>query len=304
MAKQFNCKLIIFDYKGRKRYPLSIAKTISVLIIQRPKLLFVQNPSMILAGIGCLYKKIFGKCLIVDRHSNFMITKKRWSLLYKIMYNIFNRYTIKNSDITIVTNSFISKIVKELGGNAYILPDKIPNFKRPSFYDLKGKTSVLFIASHHLDEPLVEVINAGKAIIKHNIYIYITGDFSKINKMKLGIPHNVTFTGYLPEDKYINILNSVDIILVLTNNDKFLLCGCYEAIGVEKPLITSNKITLKNYFTDAVFVENCSKDIAKGIIKVSKNLMKYEYKVKNMKINLENDWEKRFEGIVKNIKNM
>ena len=130
LAEHLKCRLFIIEYNGIMRFPLSIIKSIKILIAENPDKIFVQNPSMILALIGCIYKKIYKKYLIVDRHSNFMITKKYWNPFYILMFKSLNGLTIKNADLTIVTNSFIANLVKNKGGNAFILQDKIPQMQK------------------------------------------------------------------------------------------------------------------------------------------------------------------------------
>ena len=291
LAKHFKCKLIALEYQGIKRIPLSIFKTISLIISEKPDVLFVQNPSMILAGLGCIYKYFYRKCLVVDRHSNFMITKRKWSFSYKVLFLILNKFTIKNANLTIVTNRFIAEKVKRNGGNAFILQDKIPHLKKSSNVILKGKNNVMFIASHHLDEPLNDVINAIKSIQDLDLYLYVTGDFNKVKKLYLKTPKNIVFTGFLPNNEFVNLIYAVDVVLVLTKNENFLLCGCYEAIAAEKPLITSNTVALKEYFTTAVFVDNNYKEIAKGLKDTIKNIEKHQNNIRTLKVDLKEKWE-------------
>ena len=166
---------------------------------------------------------------------------------------------------------------------------------------IKGKIKVLFIASHHQDEPLADAIKAINYLNDTDIYLYVTGDYKKVNKIRLDAPKNVVFTGFIDDKEFINLVYAVDIILVLTKNENFLLCGCYEAIGAEKPLITSNTRTLKEYFTSAVFVNNNFKEIALAIECISKNINKYQMEIKFLKSKLKKNWRnqsKRLELII------
>ena len=66
------------------------------------------------------------------------------------------------------------------------------------------------------------------------------------------------------------MLFSVDAVMVLSTAIHTMLCGCYEALGAEKPLITSNQIVLREYFSGAVFVENTTIGISNGIKEILK----------------------------------
>ena len=297
LAKYFRFNLFIIEYKGIMRIPLSIIKTIIVLIIEKPDKLLVQNPSMILAGVGCIYKILLNKKLTVDRHSNFMLSEQYRHPLYKIMFRILNKFTIKKADLTIVTNRFIGNLVKSNNGKSFILPDKIPNIKKTRNIELSGKRNVLFIASNQLDEPLTDVIRAINYLNNDEIYLYVTGDYKKVNKIRLDSPKNIVFTGFLPEREFMNLIYAVDVVMVLTKNESCLLCGCYEAISAEKPLITTNTEALKEIFYNAVFVDNSYKEIAKGIKNVLRNLQEHQNRIKILKNELNKKWVQQSEKL-------
>ena len=292
LAQHFECLLFIIEHHGLARFPLSILNTIKVLKSEKPEILIVQNPSMILAAIGCLYKKLYRKVLVVDRHSNFMINKNYNSFAYKIMFKALNGFTLKNANLTIVTNRYIADSVKRFGGKAFILQDKIPNLKKSSMLQLKGKLNILFIASHKPDEPLEDMIEAMN-ILDDNIYLYITGNYNKEKKIRLNSPQNVVFTGYLPEEQFNNMVYAVDIVIALTKIDYCLLCGCYEAVAAGKPLITTNTKTLKEYFPAAVFVNNTYKEIAKGIEKIYKNINEQQRNIILLRNEINKSWQKQ-----------
>ncbi len=85
--------------------------------------------------------------------------------------------------------------------------------------------------------------------------------------------------------------------MVLTKTEYCMLCGCYEAIAAKKPLITSNKMVLKNYFKDAFFVENNPQCIYDGINTVLKNKDIYNGKIKILSKNLREEWELQFKNL-------
>ena len=94
LAKTFRCKLFIIEYNGFKRYPLSILKTICILKKTKPDILFVQNPSMILATLACIYKLIYNTTVIVDRHSTFLLSERNKNRKYApgiIIFKLLHR---------------------------------------------------------------------------------------------------------------------------------------------------------------------------------------------------------------------
>jgi glycosyltransferase involved in cell wall biosynthesis len=277
------------------RYPKSIYKTLSIIHEQKPDVLFVQNPSMILATLACLCKFFWKYYLVVDRHTTFLLNKEYKNTPRLIIFKIFNRLTIRFADMTIVTNGFLADIVKNLKGNPFILPDMIPDLKGSKIKGLKGKRNILLISSFSIDEPIQEVLSAMALLKNDDVYLYITGNYNKLDaEMLHSAPQNVIFTGFLDEHEFINMLFTVDAIMVLTTADSCMLCGCYEAVSAGKPLITSDKEVLRSYFTEAVFVDNTAMGIQNGILKTVGEIDYYEKQIHDLKKRLVNQWEKRY----------
>jgi len=291
LAKEFKAKLYQLDYKLPRtfRYLICIYKTLKILKKERPKYLFVQNPSIFLAAVAVLLRKNFK--VVVDTHT---------SILNRELQKIFRpltKYIIKNADLTIVTNENIKHIIETKGGKAFVLPDKIPLFAK-SKINLK-KPSVLFISTFANDEPFEEVIKAAKK--QEDIFIYITGNTKKFPKKAFKeVPSNVIFTGFLSDKDYIKMLNSVDVVMDLTRMEDCVLCGAYEAVAVEKPLITSNKRVLKNFFNKGtVHVNNTAEGIAKGISYALKNTKKLTLGIKILKAQRKKEWQNQFKALSK-----
>ena len=80
-----------------------------------------------------------------------------------------------------------------------------------------------------------------------------------------GAPDNVTFTGFLSERDYVNLLFAADAVLALTTAESCMLCGCYEALAARKALLTSDTSALREYFDRALFVQSTPESIARGI---------------------------------------
>jgi hypothetical protein len=93
LAKILNCEIHIFEIEGVLRYPFSIIKTIYYLLKDKPEILFVQNPSMILAVFVCLIHKIAKTILIVDRHSTLFSENKSNN---NLKLNFFLRIVLRN----------------------------------------------------------------------------------------------------------------------------------------------------------------------------------------------------------------
>ena len=292
LSKYFKCKLYIFEYNGLMRYPILTFKTLLLFISQKPLVIFVQNPSMLLAALACLYGLVANRKVIVDRHTTFLLNRKKRDDLRIKIFKLLHKFTVRTASVTIVTNEYLASLVNNLGGNAVILPDILPSLKQKQKINLKRSKNLVLISSYGKDEPIKEVFEAMRIIKDKDVHLYITGNYKKLDQsVYTSAPQNVTFTGFLPEQEYQDLLFSSDIILALTNSEHCMLCGCYEAIAASIPLITSNMRDLRAYFTNAVFVDNSEKSIARGIIDTINNIQTCRKRIIQLKKQIESNWD-------------
>ena len=300
MAKKVGATLYIFDFGGKLRYPICFIKTLLTLFKERPRILFVQNPSMILASMVCIYGLVSDTHIVVDRHTTFRLDKDKPSLKNFPRIWVFMQlhyFTLRYADITIVTNDFLADIVTKLKGRPFVLPDALPGLTPTDFYKLKAKINLLLICSFDPDEPIQAVFESMQKLHK-DIRLYVTGNYKKLDPdLKNKIPEKVELMGFIPDQTFINMLFSVDAVIVLTTAEYCMLCGCYESVAAEKPLITSDKSVLKEYFTDALFVDNTPDDIREKIEKMVKNIDVYKDKTLKMKHKILIDWQKRYQKL-------
>jgi len=299
LAKEISAKFYVFNvFEDIERlflfrYFLAVLKTFFILLYERPKVLIVQNPSIVLSFFSSLVKPVFNYILVIDLHTQYIhpIGTK------KIIMNYLLNYSLRRGDIIIVTNESYKNTIKDkTNSEIFILPDKIPDFdyefKR---IRLKGKNNILYICTFSEDEPWKEVIKAAN-LLSNDIYIYISGKNELDNKK---VATNVVLTGFLPEKDYQNLVRSVDIIMVLTTQDDCLVCGGYEAVSAEKPMILSNKKVLREYFNKgATFTENNSQDIARSIDLTIKNKTGLKEEIRELKRIREMEWKNKWDNLL------
>lgn len=297
LSKEFNAEYheLISKKKGLIRYVVLLRKTLALLRREKPPLIYIQNPSMVLAFVASIYKRLSpDTILVVDRHSNFFPLTN--SAILNGIHDLLSNYTIRKADVTVVTNNYLKNLIENIGGSACVLEDKVPDLQKKRDISLKGKVNILFVCSFDPDEPYNKVFEAAR-LIDPNIHIYVTGNYKKIQNKKIldNIPENIVLLGYVKEQEYIDYLHAVDVVMVLTEWDYTLLCGAYEAVAAEKPLVLSNKRDLLAYFKRGVVkTENKSTDIAEAIITAvyKKNELKAE--IRALKIEMNKDWQGKF----------
>ncbi len=156
------------------------------------------------------------------------------------------RWLQRNADLTIVTNEQLRSVVESNRGRAVVLPDMLPEATPKGAYPVSGRFNLAYICTFSMDEPYHEVIKAAANLPKE-VHIYITGRYhGKIDETK--VPENVKLLGFISDEKYWELLSSVDVIIDLTLRDNCLVCGAYEAVAIGKPLILSDTEALRTYF--------------------------------------------------------
>jgi glycosyltransferase involved in cell wall biosynthesis len=266
-------------------------KTWKILKKEQPAVLFVQNPSIVLAFIALFFKKIFSiRYLVVDAHNAgiYPLEGRFWLL------NQITKYIVKNADVIIVTNKSLLHYVTSIGGNPVEIPDPLPilksnNIQKEVRKNVRDKLRATFICTWADDEPYDELIKAA-AEFKDLIDFYITGKFQG-KVVRSGLPNNVVLSGYVEDKEYINLLVNSDFIIVLTKRENCLNCGAYESVSLGKPIILSDSDVLRNYFSSGVvYSKNDAYSLKCGIRNMVDTIDEKNSEIKNLKISLEEQW--------------
>jgi hypothetical protein len=261
--------------------------------------LFVQNPSIILALQACLLKKILGIRVIVDRHSNFMLGRDNKRSIKFFLFNAISNFTLKHADITIVTNSQIAKRAINAGGNPAILPDPLPDLTKysiPIAAQCNDLFSIFFPSSWANDEPLSEVAELCRRL-KENLIVYVSGK-PKVNYLNFlkNTPDNFVITGYLSDYEYFTLMSKCHAVMPLTVFPELLVCGGYEGVSLEKPLILGDTPTLREYFCKgAVFTKCTTDELSKAVVRIKEEYPFLKKDVVKLKEELLMEWPNRLQ---------
>ena len=260
------------------------------MLKEKPKTVFVQNPSIVLCVFAAIVQQIRKAPLIVDAHNMGIAFEHRFRGVVFIG-QLLNNLIIKHACLTIVTTRSFASIVERQKGKAFVLPDPFPVFDTYQKISFKGKYNILYVCTFALDEPYCEMIEA--AGLMKDVCVHITGRY-KTENLPAYVPENVIFTGFLPDDQYINYLHSVDAVVDLTHRENCLVCGAYEAVSARRPLILSKKQCLMEYFSDAaVYTDNTPADIAACVYAALQNADKMIKQIDAVKQKREDDWHKK-----------
>jgi hypothetical protein len=293
LAKHIKAKIISYQIPTNRflklfNYPFLILLTFYKLIQQRPNIIFAQIPPFQISIPTYFYSKLFRKKLIFETHSGIFFPKGIHQKFYLFIYC----QMIKHINLNIVHNDFILNRACLKNTNSIVLEVKIPFSS--SAYIPNPNLKIVVICGYGDDEPIKEVLNTAQLL--PDVSFYLTG---KSNKLKnTSISKNVQLTGYLKNQNYEDLLRTTDITLVLTTRPETVLCGAYETVGLEKPLITSDTPTLRKYFNKGtVFTNNDSRSIAEAVNIGRQNLNKLHNEMVELRKEKEIIWEQQFKPV-------
>ena len=281
-------EVILSKHKGIRRYIECLWKTFKIFRQEHElKTVICQNPSFILALFTVLMKNVLNYTAIVDAHNGGLglYTKSR-------IMKWIARFLQKHADYTIVTNEALKAVVESNGGRGIVVPDRIPQISAPSsLFTFEREHNFLFICTYAADEPYEEVFKAAMQL-GSKYCIHVTGNAPNEILEKWKWCDNIKFLGRVTWEDYEKYLFSVEGIIDLTTRENCLVCGAYEAIAAETPLILSKTKALQEYFgIDGVhYTTNTHEDLAQQIMGFCS---KYDKEaIKSNKERLETNWKK------------
>lgn len=230
------------------KHPWLMARTVGALLRRRPKVLVVQNPSLVLTAVASSLRRPLGYRLVVDAHN--AAVRPEGALLRRMTPLI--RRAHRRAHLTIVTNDALAEDVRANGGRPFVLPDRLPVVPEGGRRALRGDHAVACILNYESDEPLDAIFEAAKGV-EDGVVLHLTGNHRKYfaDRTPPGEPA-LQFTGFLDDPDYWELLRSADVVMDLTTREDCLVCGAYEAIAAGRPLILSDTRALRDYFSRGV----------------------------------------------------
>ena len=294
LAKELQMPAPIYFYSTRWkgawtapfRYIIHGMQTLRLLFQKRPRVVIVQSPPSFAVLFVALYCKLTGSRYIIDAHSDAfqrgIWTRPTW---------LYDRIT-RGAALTLVTDEFFRTLIEQKGGRAMVLRDPVTPTPLSSI-QRHEQFSVTVVNTFAPDEPLEAVLQAAAGLPE--VRFSITGKRSRANPELLRqAPANVTFTDFLPDEAYYQLLRSSHGVMSLTTRDHTLQCGACEALSLERPIITSDWPLLRDYFSrGTVHVDNTPAGIRQGIESLKQDYRRYEVEVVELRQMRRQEWQQR-----------
>jgi glycosyltransferase involved in cell wall biosynthesis len=259
------------------KYLLQARETFRLLRKDRPQRILVASPPVFAVLVVWIYCKVFGAEYVIDAHTG-IFDDKRWTWLKPL-----SRFLARKARTTIVTNNFLKTEVESWGARALIIGDVPVDFPPVKPAVLDSGFNVVVINTFSQDEPINEILAATKALPEVNFHITGNPKHSRVQFTE-ALPPNVRLTGWLSDDEYAGLLRAADTVMCLTTHDHTMQRGAYEAMALEKPLITSNwELLRKTFYNGTIHVDATVDSIKNGVTQAKQERMALEVGMKKLR---------------------
>ncbi len=220
------------------------------------------NPPDNIFLVGGFFKLFFRKKFLFDHHDiNPELYEAKFSrrdLFYKVML-LWERWTFKTADVSIATNESYKKIAVERGGmpadRVYVVRSgpKLDRLKIiPPVMELKKgrKYLVGYVGVMGAQEGIDYLLESVQYIVqtmgRQDIHFGLVGGGTDLESMKayaaeLGVAEYVTFTGRVPDQELLEMLNTADVCVnpdvANEMNDKSTMNKIMEYMALGKPIV-------------------------------------------------------------------
>lgn len=298
LAEHINADYSLFapDHSLLLRQSLCFFWTIKLLSQKKPSVILTQYSFLLLLLI-VIYKKTSKReiKIIADCH-----TKAFARLPPKIFAPVFIRvknYLFRNVAHTFIHNNELLPSAKLICKSASVLIDPVSRLEKSnSFFVNTEKPAITFVCSFDTDEPIDVIADVAKELSR-DFQVFITGkpkpDF--IEQIK---HTTIIATGYLKREEYLSLLTQSRVIVGLTTEQYCLQSSGYEAMALGKAFVTSDTISLRNFFSDsAVYTNNERQNLIDSIKKCSELHATYDHKMKVKAIGIQEAFENQIAAL-------
>jgi glycosyltransferase involved in cell wall biosynthesis len=248
-----------------KEYSIALGWTLflslKVFLTRGFDVIHACNPPDLFYLIGSFYK-LFGKKFIFDHHDLcpelYEAKFGRRDLLYRLML-FFERWTFRIADVSIATNESYRRIAIERGG----MPPRLvfvvrsgPSLERMKIVPQderlkKGRRYLVgYVGVMGKQEGIDYLLRAAAHLVhehgRTDIHYGLVGGGTSLEEMKelaqaLGVAEYVTFTGRVPDDEMLAMLNTADVCVnpdeANAMNDLSTMNKVMEYMALGKPMV-------------------------------------------------------------------
>ena len=274
------------------KYVVLVGQTAAAIVRRQPAVVFVQCPSVFLGVLVAALRPVLGFVLVLDLHNECV---EPFNYLGRLYLRLI-RWMWRASDVCIVTNPALAGVIGSAARHVAVLPDRIPGIQEVAGGEPAADPPLaVFVCTFAPDEPYADVIAAAARL--EGIEVHVTGNPSKAT-LPATLPGNVRIRGYLPDTEYERLLCQATAIVDLTALENCLVCGAYEAVALEKPLVTSDTAALRAYFRrGTIYSRHTPEALAAAIEEAVRRHRALTDEMRELKVTLLAEWDANRAGL-------
>jgi glycosyltransferase involved in cell wall biosynthesis len=289
-----------FEASGAKGYAIeyslalfwSLVLALRVLMTRGVDVVHACNPPDLFFVVGGLFK-LLGKKFVFDHHDLnpelYEAKFGRRDFFYRLLLQL-ERLTFRTADVSIATNESYRKVAVQRGGMA---PERVfvvrsgPSLERlrPAPADPRLKRGRRYLVGYvgvmGRQEGIDLLLQAVRHIVfglgREDIHFGLVGGGTSLEEMKklavgLGVGAYVTFTGRVPDDELLAMLNTADVCVnpdvANEMNDKSTMNKIMEYMALGKPIVQFDLTEGRHSAQDASLYarRNDPEDLARQIV--------------------------------------
>jgi glycosyltransferase involved in cell wall biosynthesis len=273
------------------------ALSLRILVARGFDVVHACNPPDTLFLIGAFYK-LFGKKFLFDHHDInpelYEAKFQRRDFFYRLML-LLERLTFKTADVSVATNESYRQIAISRGGlkpNQVFVVRSGPDLSRlkitPPEPKLKNGRRYLvgYVGVMGRQEGIDGLLQAVNHIVyelkRTDVQFGLVGGGTELAAMRalakqLGVDDYITFTGRVPDDQLLAMLNTADVCVnpdvANEMNDKSTMNKIMEYMALGKPIVqydlTEGRVSAQDASLYAA--RNDPKDLARKIVELLDN---------------------------------
>ena len=242
-------------YFAPLRYLALFARTLLLLALRGPDLVYAQSPPVFCPLASLLYCKAAGKRLFVDHHSVWRV-KTIGGIVGKGI-GFLEAFVASSAQLNSAPHGVWAKELKQMGARRVIVVhdfvDRNPFTRDQRLRERLAETPLVAIASHG-GHPLERVeTEVAAAVASKDVTLLITGPPSKLAGRLKDLPSDAKYLGMLPMDEYLRLKASVDFALNITDEPYTLSHVIFEYVASSLPVISSRQQVVEDVFHDSLF---------------------------------------------------
>ena len=253
-AIRWDCSVMFrVKFAAPVRYAAMAVKTLLKLSRTKPHVVIAQNPPIFLA-LACLFYRGIAKCKLVIDHHCIWSEKSIKNAIAKAFVALVERKVSSRVDLNISPNDAWTRRMKELGIKKCITVIDYVTAVRGNVVDRKSYSTTKYLAvfpsGGHPDERQDLAIQATERI--RELTLVVTGDKRYLSRFQQYPTERVLFPGFLPDGEYSGLLTECDFVLNVTDELNTVPHFLYEAVALEKPIVSSAARAIKDIFADQI----------------------------------------------------